>query len=109
MWGPRQADQSALTVNGTPHVVLGVQFGFEASEPPGLELPVTDGYVDVDRCGAVRHFPRLFAAGELTDCWHPCVTTSYAHGVQVAKSIQQDATRRRAPGAAAGELRVGSH
>jgi hypothetical protein len=88
--GPFQADQAAMTVNGMPYDILGVQFGFEASVPAGLRLPMNDGYVDVDRRGAVRQFPRLFAAGEVTHYWHPCVTTSYAHGVQVAKSVQNE-------------------
>jgi hypothetical protein len=26
--------------------------------------------------------------GDVTNFWHPCVTTAMAHGVQVAKSIQ---------------------
>jgi hypothetical protein len=41
-----------------------------------------------DRQSAIPKFPGLFAAGEVTNFWHPCVTTAYAHGVQVAKSIQ---------------------
>jgi thioredoxin reductase len=88
--GPFLADQSAMTVNGMPCDIFGVQFGFEASIPAGLRLPMNDGYVEVDRRGAVRQFPRLFAAGEVTGYWHPCAATSYAHGVQVAKSIQHE-------------------
>lgn len=88
--GPFHANQYTMTVNGMPYDILGVQFGFEASVPAGLRLPMRDGYVDVDRRGEVRQFPRLFAAGEVTHYWHPCVTTSCAHGVQVAKSIQNE-------------------
>ena len=85
--GP-QVEAGPVSVNGRPYDVLGVQFGFEARIPGELRLPLRDGYVDVDRCGAVAGFPGLFAAGEVTNYWHPCVTTAYAHGVQVAKSIQ---------------------
>lgn len=88
--GPFVADPSSMSVNGTPYDVFGVQFGFEACIPGGLCLPLSDGYIDVDRRGAVAQFPGLFAAGEVTNYWHPCVMTSYAHGVQVAKSIQAE-------------------
>jgi thioredoxin reductase len=88
--GPFQADQARMTVNTVAYDVLGVQFGFEASIPGGLRLPLLDGYVDVDRRGAVPSLQGLFAAGEVTNFWHPCVTTALAHGVQVAKSIQND-------------------
>jgi thioredoxin reductase len=88
--GPFHADACSMTVNELPFDVLGVQFGFEACIPGGLSLPLRDGYLDVDRNGAVARWPRLFAAGEVTNYWHPCVTTSYAHGVQVAKSIQRE-------------------
>lgn len=86
--GPFHADAASMTVNGKPYDILGVQFGFEACVPAGLLLPLRHGHIDVDRSGAVRQVPRLYAAGEVTGYWHPCVTTSYAHGVQVAKSIQ---------------------
>lgn len=82
------ADQSRMTVNNMSYDVLGIQFGFEACIPGGLRLPLRDGYVEVDRHGAVPECSGLYAAGEVTNYWHPCVTTSYAHGVQVAKSIQ---------------------
>ncbi|WP_093439398.1 NAD(P)/FAD-dependent oxidoreductase [Variovorax sp. 770b2] len=88
--GPFRADQLSMSVNGTPYDILGVQFGFQVCIPGGLRLPLKDGYLDVDRNGAVPHFPRLFAVGDVTNYWHPCVTTSYAHGVQVAKSIQNE-------------------
>lgn len=60
---------------------------------PGMpmeRLPVTvrQGHVVVDQQGAVAGIPRLYAAGEVTGYWHPCVATSYAQGIQVAKSIQ---------------------
>lgn len=86
--GPFDADPDAMTVNGRPYDVFGIQFGFEACIPGGLTLPLRDGYIVVDRRGAVPHQPGLFAAGEVTNYWQPCVATSYAHGVQVAKSIQ---------------------
>jgi NADPH-dependent glutamate synthase beta subunit-like oxidoreductase len=77
-----------MTVNGRAYDVLGVQFGFEACIPGGLRLPLRDGYIEVDRRGAVPSHPGLFAVGDVTNFWHPCVATAMAHGVQVAKSIQ---------------------
>jgi thioredoxin reductase len=88
--GPFQADPSRMTVDGERYDIIGVQFGFEPCIPGGLRLPLRDGYIDVDRRGSIAGFPGLFAAGEVTNYWHPCVTTSYAHGVQVAKSIQSE-------------------
>ncbi|NRF67835.1 NAD(P)/FAD-dependent oxidoreductase [Aquincola sp. S2] len=88
--GPFDADQVRMTVNAAAYDVLGVQFGFEASIPAGIRLPLRDGYIVVDRHGAVPRFRGLFAAGEVTNFWHPCVTTALAHGVQVAKAIQND-------------------
>ena len=88
--GEFQADQCSMTVNGSHYDIFGVQYGFEPNHPGGLNLPSHDGFVDVDQQGAVPGFPGMFAAGEVTNYWHPCVTTSYAHGVQVAKSIQRD-------------------
>ena len=82
------ADQPRMKVNDVSYDIIGVQFGFEACIPGGLRLPLRDGYIEVDRHGAVPGCPGLYAAGEVTNYWHPCVTTSYAHGVQVAKSIQ---------------------
>ena len=86
--GPFDVDPKAMTVNDRPFDVLGVQYGFEASIPAGLRLALDDGYIEVDRSGAVPGLSGLYAAGEVTNFWHPCVTTAYAHGVQVAKSIQ---------------------
>ncbi len=68
------ADQSRMKVNDVSYDIIGV-------------LPLRDGYIEVDRHGAVPGRPGLYAAGEVTNHWHPCVTP-YAHGVQVAKSIQ---------------------
>jgi thioredoxin reductase len=88
--GPFVADQEAMTVDGVRYDVIGVQFGFQACIPAGMPLPLREGYIDVDRRGAVPGFRGLYAAGEVTNFWHPCVTTAYAHGVQVAKSIHDD-------------------
>jgi thioredoxin reductase len=104
--GPFVADAAGMTVNGRPYDLFGVQFGFEACVPPGLRLPLRDGCIVVDRHGAVPSVRGLHAAGEVTGFWHPCVATAYAHGIQVAKAIQQalDAPAR-APGAAAARAR----
>lgn len=91
------ADPSCMTVNGAAYDFFGVQFGFEASIPGGLQLPLREGGIDVDRRGAVPGFPGLFAAGEVTNFWHPCVATSYAHGVQVATSVQAELAARIRP------------
>jgi hypothetical protein len=93
--GPFEANQSAMTVDGRAFDVIGVQYGFEASIPAGLRLALDDGCIEVDRHGAVPGLPGLYAAGEVTNFLHPCVTTAYAHGVQVAKSIQNASALER--------------
>jgi thioredoxin reductase len=86
--GPYEALQSAMTVNGEPFDCFGIQYGFEAVLPAGLDLRRQDGYIEVDRFGETSE-RSVFACGEVTDFWHPCVTTSAAHGVQVAKQISK--------------------
>jgi thioredoxin reductase len=86
--GPYDARQSDMTINGKSFDVFGIQYGFEAVVPAGLELRRQDGYVEVDRFGETSE-RNVFACGEVTDFWHPCVTTSAAHGVQVAKQISK--------------------
>ncbi|HVZ28937.1 MAG TPA: NAD(P)/FAD-dependent oxidoreductase [Asticcacaulis sp.] len=86
--GPYRASQSRMTVNGEPFDCFGVQYGFEAVVPEGLKLRRQKGYVRVDRFGETS-VTGVFACGEVTDFWHPCVTTSVAHGVQVAKQISK--------------------
>ena len=39
------------------------------------------GYVQVNRFGETS-LPGVYACGEVTDYWHPCVTTAAAHGIQ---------------------------
>lgn len=84
--GPYAASQDAMTINGAPFDLFAVMYGFEAVLPPGIEPRLDNGYVAVDRFGATS-LPGLFACGEVTDYWHPCVTTAAAHGIQVAKQI----------------------
>ncbi len=84
--GAYDARQSDMTVNGRHFHCFGIQYGFEAVVPAGLDLKRRDGYVEVDRFGETN-VANVFACGEVTDFWHPCVTTSAAHGVQVAKQI----------------------
>ena len=97
--GPFKADQRTMTVNHAPYDVFGVQFGFVPTIPGDLQLPLRNGFIDVDRQGRVPGLPGIYAAGEVTNYWHPCVTTSYAQGIQVAKSIHHDlaAADRRPP------------
>lgn len=86
--GPYDARQEDMTVNGQRFDAFGVQYGFEAVVPAGLDIRGEDGYVTVDRFGETR-VPGVFACGEVTDFWHPCVATSAAHGVQVAKQVSK--------------------
>lgn len=86
--GPYAADQAAMTVNGETFDVFGVMYGFEAVLPWGLAPAVAGGFVVVDRYGATT-LPGVYACGEVTDYWHPCVATATAHGVQVAWQIAQ--------------------
>lgn len=86
--GPYAADPAAMTVNEQPFAAFGVMYGFEAVIPPGLTPELDNGYVRVDRHGETS-LPGVFACGEVTDDWHPCVTTSAAHGIQVAKAISR--------------------
>jgi len=88
MVGPYRASQAKMTVNGEAFDCLGIQYGFEAVVPPGLKLRRSKGYLQVDRFGETS-VTGIFACGEVTDFWHPCVTTSAAHGVQVAKQISK--------------------
>jgi len=84
--GNYAADQASMTVNGEIFDAFGVMFGFEAVVPEGLTLDIDNGYVRVDRFGETS-LPGIYACGEVTDYWHPCVTTAAAHGIQVAKQI----------------------
>ena len=84
--GDYAADQDAMTVNGEPFAAFGVMFGFEAVVPAGLSLDLLDGYIAVDRFGETSQ-SGVYACGEVTNFWHPCVTTAAAHGIQVAKQI----------------------
>lgn len=86
--GPYTASQADMTVEGEPFDFFGIQYGFEAVVPAGLELKRHDGYIEVDRFGETSAAD-VFACGEVTDFWHPCVTTSAAHGIQVAKQISK--------------------
>ncbi len=84
--GPYTADQEAMTVNGEAFDAFGVMYGFEAVVPPGLDPAMENGYIAVNRQGETS-LPGVYACGEVTDYWHPCVSTAIAHGVQVAKQI----------------------
>jgi thioredoxin reductase len=77
---------NSLVANGQAYDYWGIMFGFKAVVPEGLTLDLDNGYVRVDRFGETSA-PGVFACGEVTNYWHPCVTTSTAHGIQVAKQI----------------------
>ena len=84
--GPYRAQQAEMTINDEKFDAFGVQYGFEAVVPSGLSLRRAKGYVQVNRMGETS-LPGVYACGEVTDFWHPCVTTSAAHGIQVAKQV----------------------
>jgi len=84
--GAYQADQNTMAINSEAFDAFGVMHGFEAVVPEGLRPDLENGYIHVDRFGETS-LPGIYACGEVTDYWHPCVTTSAAHGIQVAKQI----------------------
>lgn len=84
--GPYAARQKTLTVNDEVFDAFGVMYGFEAVVPEGLKPRRQKGYVAVNRLGETS-LPGVYACGEVTDYWHPCVTTAAAHGIQVARQI----------------------
>jgi thioredoxin reductase len=86
--GPYRASQARMTINGEKFDCFGVQYGFEAVVPDSLKLRRQGGYIRVDRFGETN-VKGVFACGEVTNFWHPCVTTSAAHGVQVAKQVSK--------------------
>lgn len=86
--GAFDANQNDMTVNNSQFDVFCVQFGFEAVVPKGLDLQMTSrGYVESNIQGetTVKH---IYAVGEVANLFHPCVSTSFAHGIQAAKAIQ---------------------
>ncbi len=84
--GAYDARQKAMTVNGERFDAFGIMYGFEAVVPDGLKPRRQKGYVAVNRLGETS-VAGVYACGEVTDYWHPCVTTAAAHGVQVARQI----------------------
>lgn len=87
--GEYKADQQRMSVNDLPFDLFAVQYGFEPVVPDGLEaLKRTQaGFVSADMYGCTS-LAGLYAIGEVAATFHPCVTTSYAHGIQAAKHIQ---------------------
>jgi thioredoxin reductase len=75
-----------LVANDQAYDYWGIMFGFEAVVPEGLSLDLDNGYVRADRFGETS-LSGIYACGEVTNYWHPCVTTAAAHGIQVAKQI----------------------
>lgn len=88
--GPVAVDALAPAVNSEPFDFISVQYGFEAVVPAGLEQlqRTAAGYVEADLWG-LTSMDGVYAAGEVANTFHPCVTTSFAHGIQVAKHIQK--------------------
>ena len=84
--GAYHADPASMTVNGQAFDAFGVMFGYEAVVPAGLTPDLDRGYIAVNRQGETS-LDRVYACGEVTDYWHPCVSTAIAHGVQVAKQV----------------------
>ena len=90
--GAYVARQKTMTVDGEAFDAFGVMYGFEAVVPDGLDPRRRGGYVQVNRLGETS-LPGVYACGEVTDYWHPCVTTAAAHGIQVAKQIAMKLSR----------------
>ncbi|MGA9659882.1 MAG: NAD(P)/FAD-dependent oxidoreductase [Asticcacaulis sp.] len=86
--GHFKADQQSMMVNDEAFDVFGIMYGFEAVVPSGIAPDMTDGYVRVDRDG-LTSISNIYACGEVTNYWHPCVATACAHGIQVAKQISR--------------------
>ncbi|WP_140984206.1 NAD(P)/FAD-dependent oxidoreductase [Asticcacaulis tiandongensis] len=84
--GPYHADQHTMTINDEYFDLFAVMYGFEAIIPEGLIPDLDNGYIRVNRFGETS-IANLYACGEVTDYWHPCVATATAHGIQVAKQI----------------------
>jgi thioredoxin reductase len=84
--GPFVADQKTMSVGQEKFDVIGVQFGFEAIILDGLPVKQEKGYIAVDRSGETS-LKRVYACGDVTNFWQPCVTTACAHGIQVAQTI----------------------
>jgi thioredoxin reductase len=86
--GAFDANQNDMKVNGLLFDVFCVQFGFEAVVPNGLDLKMTSrGYVETNILGETT-IKNIYAVGEVANLFHPCVSTSFAHGIQAAKAIQ---------------------
>ena len=88
--GPFEAAVEHMTVNGEHFDVFNVLFGFEPIVPAGLEQlsRSAQGFVQADHWGQTS-IPGVFAVGEVAQTFHPCTTTSFAHGIQAAKAIQR--------------------
>lgn len=88
--GAYVADQDTMQVNGASFDIFSIQYGFEPVVPDGLKglARHPDGFVVADHWG-VTNLDGLYAIGETAQTFHPCVTTSFAHGIQTAKHIQR--------------------
>lgn len=83
-------DQERMTVNAKPFDVISVQYGYEPVVPEGLDAlqRTADGFVRADHWGQTN-LAGVYAVGEVAQTFHPCVATSFAHGIQAAKAIQR--------------------
>ncbi len=88
--GAYVVDQERMTVNDMPFDVISVQYGYEPVVPDGLEAlqRSAEGFVLADHWGQTN-LDGLYAVGEVAQTFHPCVATSFAHGIQAAKAIQR--------------------
>ncbi len=88
--GAYSVDQDFMTVNATPFDVISVQYGYEPVVPDGLEdlQRNAEGFVLADHWGQTN-IEGIYAVGEVAQTFHPCVATSFAHGIQAAKAIQR--------------------
>lgn len=94
--GEYKADQKSMTIScekeNRAYDVFVVLYGWEANIPDAMDLlkgSLLDerNFIFTDEMRRTK-VDNLFAAGEVTQRVHPCVVTSMADGVIVAKAIQ---------------------
>jgi len=86
--GDFRANQNQMRINDAVFDAIAVMYGFQAVIPDGLPLRRKAHYILVNQFGETS-LGGAFACGEVTNYWHPCVTTACAHGIQVAKRLSQ--------------------
>ena len=89
--GDYEVDPCARTVNGRAYDLVLVFYGWEpcVGFAQALQLVRSErGYIHTEIATAETSCPGVYAAGEVSQRFHPCVVTAMADGVTVAKAIQ---------------------